>query len=1282
MIIDKKLNLDIPLEYAKDNSLVFASNIVTSADGTTIQNEPALVDFVNTLNINYAGHISCNEEFIIFTKQSAIYRINKNKEVKIVKNIPWKWGGGEVYGTFSYNINNELVVAISERNVGEAKVPLKIINLDRDIVNGYNKDDIYTLTPDIPKSNIINIAYIQGTKIRKGKYNFFIKYYIEDKFETAWFPIGIPIFIYDKAVTFQKKSVNKQIIEAAGKLDDKGIPLYGNQYQIEYTDYYNEENEFVNTNVQLQLDIFDTLNYTHYKIGYIVNYNGGTEGRQTTKFNIKDQSVVIGTYSELESVDNFTINAFNLYNVNTLTNYKDRLYLANYKEENPNLIISKGSSKGKIDISNIKVSYFENDAEVRTLFTQWKSKPGRAAIYNFYLHYVYPNGNYTHGIKINSLDNYKVSEVLGSYTDNDNTTKQFIITIDHTIYCQDIINKINEAERTGFVEGQAVPNFMKNEDLYNRCAGDTYAFYYQIDPTTRGGEILDDGSITLAYTYNDNGDALYQTPINKPFNTDKLIFSGIKMYPEFVGYFISYEAPEYINHGEGILVHSQTSSLGNALDNPSSNFGSDIFDFSTPAYKFYYPEFNIIGGKTNVNKLIGSGTLDLLLNNKVGEEQIVQGVETGIVLPTTGSIGYNDFNVSDKKITVSSSRVIAPDIYESVMNNNIGKEGYLELSLTDLDDLKDNADKNITQTFLAISNDTNIYLSKTKKLVSLGYIQYQKFENINMSYYYGKEKVPYNYDFYRCFSSLYAFAKPGIIINTVESNPVNATTGEDYYSKGRTFEDGTGQDYGSDPEQQGKVPVKDAHLVQLIYWHESHYPLFLKEINQGPDNIFYNYYKGTATNGIIDYAAEGTVQKHNLVLNPKYINDLYKLDPVYYKYTGKILVNYDDSLYSNFIEDYTRTIRRSDVLQSESVKTAWRYFRPENYKVITEDKGDITNVVGIGHYFFAHCEHSLFLFDINNALKTQDKDVQLLQPDTFDVAYQEVFTSEKGYGGLQDFVSWACDDFGYIFYNRDGKKIHRFDDGKLLDLSTGIDGVLNKYLPDHIYIGADRERDRILFNFRRDNNNCVLSYSTIFNNWLSTHSYITNCEFIVLKDKLIIPYFVNSTLQLKEYSADRFNSFTLPVGNVFNPGNNGESCIDVVFTDGNYNKIKVLDFITYIINKEPNDIFDTLQIEIYTNCCYSGVIDIKTERKKVSEYNKPYYDFERWNLNWFRNRIDKIENGDIIDRLSGGNKNLPEKVQRGYDNALITGKYIVIRFKFKNVYKKVDVKDIQAYFKV
>ena len=61
--------------------------------------------------------------------------------------------------------------------------------------------------------------------------------------------------------------------------------------------------------------------------------------------------------------------------------------------------------------------------------------------------------------------------------------------------------------------------------------------------------------------------------------------------------------------------------------------------------------------------------------------------------------------------------------------------------------------------------------------------------------------------------------------------------------------------------------------------------------------------------------------------------------------------------------------------------------------------------------------------------------------------------------------------------------------------------------------------------------------------------------------------------------------------------------------------------------------------------------------------------------------LDKFNNGEIVNRLTGKVIEYDQKVKRYYDNALMTGKYAVIRFTFKNINKPVFLKDIHAYFK-
>ena len=174
MVIDKKLDLDKELEYFQDGGLPFAQNVIISEDGLSFQNEPAIVNFVSSTNFDLVGFVACSEEFVLFSSNNEIVRVSKSGEWKPC-NTNWQYQRGEVFGTFTYNVNNELIIAISERNIPlgedgkEVICPLKIINLDREGYVAGSDDNIYTLTPDIPKANMTNIEYVLGNKIKKGK---------------------------------------------------------------------------------------------------------------------------------------------------------------------------------------------------------------------------------------------------------------------------------------------------------------------------------------------------------------------------------------------------------------------------------------------------------------------------------------------------------------------------------------------------------------------------------------------------------------------------------------------------------------------------------------------------------------------------------------------------------------------------------------------------------------------------------------------------------------------------------------------------------------------------------------------------------------------------------------------------------------------------------------------------------------------------------------------------------------------------------------------------------
>ena len=92
-------------------------------------------------------------------------------------------------------------------------------------------------------------------------------------------------------------------------------------------------------------------------------------------------------------------------------------------------------------------------------------------------------------------------------------------------------------------------------------------------------------------------------------------------------------------------------------------------------------------------------------------------------------------------------------------------------------------------------------------------------------------------------------------------------------------------------------------------------------------------------------------------------------------------------------------------------------------------------------------------------------------------------------------------------------------------------------------------------------------------------------------------------------------------------------------------------------------------IKIYSDENNTGDLDINTDNNtnEHNNYKYPYWDKGRWNLNYFRN---KIEDRNIDD----ANKN--DAHQTRPDNLnVIYGKYFVVRFIFDND-KKIKLETI------
>lgn len=1152
MKISQKLNFDSPYENLNEGDLVHAGNIMIDKDTETICNELGLIDYyLHGVNAKIVGHIECNEEFIVFFDNNDIYRINVKKAIgnnnPVKVNINWHWCGGEVFGTYTYNVNNELILCISELNP-TTDCPLKSINLDKDVdLKNYtvDNDELYTELATAPICNFGNVRLVNGNRIKKGTYVFFIRYWIDDYYNTIWFPIGYPIQLTDlEALTTPKTVFNYN----AG--EDKGSG--------KIQDYYSEDDDYTNTNMLITVRMFaDTKqNYTKYQLAAIVNGNASTEAVVWNKKTIGTAvEFTIDNNFETMSIDELTNEPFNFYNVKTLDNYRNRVYLANYKLDNKNKPFLNETDYGQLlaKMNNVVITAVDREKgsypEVTEAIDFFKPKPGRRGVYCFFVHYVYSNGTYTDGVPI--------------LTANNGTP-----TVDGT-------------KLTCTIFGDSKHRFC-------RCV-------CPADKITLGG----------------------------------IVFEHIPMIEGFVGYFISYAEPEYVEIGSGFITRSDRYLY--------QVKGQDVGDSDC---RFNYPEFSIVGGKTDAKKI----------NEVCYFEYTDDGnLNTRLHSPTPADAGKN----------IISTNIVPPNSYD-----NIGREGTLKITL----DSGFNAHKGTTLCDIYNDNYSELYLDADKNLISLGYIEYVKEYNPDTNYTYGKSRVTVNgtevsvnyaWNYYWNVSTIFTFHPNGIIFSDVDWNPYDATTGDKFYGSGETV---------------SNKPL----IYSYTFVHESHYFLMGKKLNISPRTVYYNYINDG-----------NNKQGSNLIIDPSRINDLYNLTSNYYSFYRRVIVNYNktNELYKR--EQYSKTVYRTNVIGDESVVNAWKHISPESYKIINENKGDITNIVAAGTYLLVHTEKSLFAFDINNELKTNEQTVQMLMPDVFEVDYKEVFTTKFGICGFQDFISYINGDFGYIFYDSNAHKFYKFDAGSVDEINNNITKFIESYNADRIYIGYDSANARLLFNFMKKISNddwksCIISYSLYNNDWLSAHSYTSNYKFVSLKDNFYIIDYNNNYYRIKQFSNTVYNEYEDNALNEFinNEIINDKLCsyIDVYFNPTNINNIKILNFITYVLNKEKDDYFDVLGCYIYTNCCYSDYCNLIEERNNVAEYKKPVYEFGRWNYNWFYNKLKSYKEQEIFGRITGKYNTELEFNKTAVDAKLMVGKYAIVRFVFRNTNKKVLIKDIQAYF--
>ena len=1430
--IVKELSLNKHPKDCKDLSLINARNIMVSNDFSCLQNElnitehPTLQDYLEDKIL--VGYIPCNTEVVLFTVSDDDYDSLKYNKTAINSTITrydeesdefiecldnFKYHGGKIVGTFTYNVQNNLIIAVAESDtITGDMVPLRSINLGKfdEETKGTDREldaGLHAVSPELSIPKITDFSYIPGTTY-KGWYYFFIRYKINSVDYTHWFPIGYPIFVCD---------IEKQSIFKYGFRDRPVSPGYSISGAV---DYFSTKSNVSKETINLNIDDVD-YRYKFYQIGFICVTKDSSKAFRSNDLDIETSSFTV-SIPEVNSysVEELILDNFNYYNVKNVINYQNRLYISNFKEyNNPEI--------NENELSKIKLTYIQEEVRIDDAAYQVISTDENGVIdsaenssvdlseYDIIEKNPYYTGTLIPSLKIG--DEIKINLADGRYNETGYiTTKdgnrvpanlsiyvvedhgffypqyliRFNITItigDKTYYCA-YTNKSNISRKckityndfsediiigeAGTILGTG-PLFINTNESFNKrkkdstlIPGEVYSFYihfvnkygeatdgYRIPNKIGADEIQyvsarispngfikfpinqnvfgNDGDVYFSgeeevhnvdgisqenivsflnrqFDYlknipnskwfqalnvsndsidkfipfiNDNGDILYKVPfIDFYFNGSTITYYNFKLkfdlgtfrIPEdYIGYYFSYEKFEPTKKSIGIVTKRDASSQESLTADDENqvkydNYNSlDINNIDT--VHFYSSNLDI---DDNID--LDFNTLHIIKELSLQSNGAAYPVNTGIEIanarfpanlnmPEIGGYMINSFYTVDK-VYLS----IAGDALKD--KRNLGTS--IEIESNKVNSLFNNNDSIYKAELIKIT--TNIYTNENKILIKFTDVYYNYDEGIIHRGLNGH--ITYN-DFL-----VYDFNK--FIFNSQNNVILNEKYG--MYYKTNVFDEAS---YTAKYIKSFRAPL---YYIQLITYDTKFNEA--KSFKNEPQ-IYYLQLEKTDP----ELSSQIKQFAQNIIVLPENTVDLFENKyPTQDALNPKTFVNYDAN--KEYIDTYNKRVRRSNVIADESNENSWRVFTLEGYKDITENKGIITNIVGVGTTFLVHTEHSLFMFDRNNTLQTADKEVQLAMPDIFDVDYKEVFTSDLGVCGLQDRDAHIVDQFGYIFYDNDAHRIYKFGQGKIENIDLDIVQFLNKYKPYRIRFANNKEASRLLVNMYFHSaieavpQEETLSFNYVINKWISFHDYVFDAAF---NTKQMLYYLINRkddnvNIYTHMYIINDLFNYKDPHNSIQNIYYNKfenirentqvdasvNSVIDII-CNPSYEHIKYLEYIAYKLYKinidsniySPTPVEELKQpysgdtLRVFNTEVDTGLLDILVDdespntgkNKAIMNYKKPWWELGNWNFNYLRDSKQ-------------GNVKFPTRLY---------GNYFVIRFILKDDCRRIEFESLE-----
>lgn len=336
MQIKPKLSLNNSPTNCEEGSLVFAKNVKVDTDGSIVPDYgyDAVTVVSDVHKGTIVGHIvGLDNTIYFFFADNVIVEYNELKKTANTINCAWQYeAGAEIDGCVTTNVSGEKILTIAQYKEG-GNTPLQHINLKY----CHTSDDtsVYNQAPNIPIVNLIlNTTYAKT--IPNGVYVFYIRWEIRDKVYTPWMLCSHPVFA----------GVNTRIDTIQGG--------------VKYVDTKRDSAKSFIFDLNVLKDDANIARlgiYQKFQLGFVLTHNDATVARswkvfKTDTLKANNTCPIYFDYENVDEVniDDMQMSIYELYNVRNVANFKNKLYISNYREsdfnDKDNLDILKNAISG------------------------------------------------------------------------------------------------------------------------------------------------------------------------------------------------------------------------------------------------------------------------------------------------------------------------------------------------------------------------------------------------------------------------------------------------------------------------------------------------------------------------------------------------------------------------------------------------------------------------------------------------------------------------------------------------------------------------------------------------------------------------------------------------------------------------------------------------------------------------------------------------------------------------------------------------------------------------